>query len=153
MTLATAFRRIRGAASLAITWALSWGAVAGVLGGMVTTIVLRTRGLSVPWTSLIGAFAVAGAITGAASALGFAILVASTGRRRTLSEMSATRLGLGSTIPAIVIGLALFGPEPLLVASTAAFGFCAGAVTVRLARRADRAISAESESAELPAST
>ena len=137
MTPSILLRRLRGAASLALTWSLSWGAVAGIVGGASTSAILWASGYPAPVSELFGAFALAGALTGAVSALGFAVIGASAGRRLSLSELSGRRLGLWSALPALAVGTAIFGPgEPLIVLATGLFGFAAGAGTVGLARRA-----------------
>jgi hypothetical protein len=136
MSLSGTLVRIRGAVSLALTWAVTWGAAAGLVGGAITSAVLWTNGFSPPYPELVGAFALAGALSGAVSGLGFAVIVAGMGRRRTLAELSARRLGLLSALPALAIGAMLFGVnEPLFILGTGLFGFAAGTGTLTLARR------------------
>jgi hypothetical protein len=104
-------------------------------------------------TSLVSAFALAGALTGAVSGLGFALIVATSGRRRSLAELSPFRLGLWSALPAVGIGLALFGMDPFFVASAAVFSVGAGAATVGLARRAEALSLTSGERRGLPTAT
>ena len=130
------FRRLRGAASLIAVWSIGWGIVGSVTGGLLTTLLLWSQGINAPVIALFIAFGIAGAIAGAVSGAAFALAVTSAGRTESLAELSATRLGFWSALPAFGIGCLIFGAEPLLLLATGLLGLAAGAGTVTLARRA-----------------
>ncbi len=153
MKVSTRLRRVRGAVSLATTWAITWGAASGVRGGLGMAVVGRLYDHPVSWTTMAGAFALAGALAGAVSGLGFAVIVAATGRRRSLDLLSPVRLGLWSALPACAIGAALFGMDPYFVTATTLFGVGAGAATMKLARRGDELALESGEPAALPTGT
>jgi hypothetical protein len=85
------------------------------------------------------------------SGVGFAMIVAAIGRRRSLEHFSPLRLGLWSAIPACAVGAAIFGLDPLFLTATTLFTVTAGVATVKLARRGEPvALEATAREALLP---
>lgn len=138
MTLSTVLRRLRGTTSIAATWALGWGIAAGALGGIGMAVVGRLYSVPVELGTMIQAFAIAGTLAGAVSGIGFSAIVSTIGRRRSLDTLSPLRVGLGSALPAIAIGAAIVGWDPVFLTATTLFAAGAGAATISLARRDER---------------
>ena len=129
-------RRLRGALGLAVTWGITWAIAAGLIGGLLTSGVLLLRGHLPPVGLLIGAFALAGGISGFVSGAGFALLLTTSARRRTLDDLNPIQFGLLGAIPAAVFGWLLFRQAGLALVGTA-FGFVAATGSLVLARRAN----------------
>ena len=129
-------RRLRGALGLAATWAVTWAIAAGVIGGLATSAVLILRGHFPPVPMLMGAFALAGGISGFVSGAGFALLLTTSARRRTLDDLNPLHFGLLGAIPAAVFGWVLFRQAGLALVATG-FGFVAATGSLVLARRAN----------------
>ncbi len=87
---------------------------------------------------MMQAFAIAGALAGAVSGIGFSAIVATIGRRRSLETLSPLRVGLWSALPACAIGAAIFGLDPIFLTATTLFAVGAGAATISLARRGEQ---------------
>lgn len=131
------FRRLRGAAGLALAWAVSWGVTAVLIGAPVTYLVTRIVGYPARFLDLASAFALAGALTGAVSGLAFALLLWATNRNRVTGELPDVRFGALGALPALAIGILLFNEAGLIVA-TGLFGLAAGTGSLHLAHRAER---------------
>ena len=134
--LSPTLRRVRGAFSLALTWAVVWGIAAGISGGIVSSVILLLRGTVPPVGLLMAAFAVAGAISGFVSGAGFALLLTTSARRRTLDDLNPLQFGALGAIPAAVFGWLLFHQAGLAFLATS-FGFVAATGSLILARRAN----------------
>ena len=134
--LSPTLRRVRGAFGLALTWAVTWAVAAGITGGLVSSVLLLLRGRIAPVGMLIGAFALAGAISGFVSGAGFALLLTTSARRRTLDDLNPVQFGLLGAIPAAVFGWLLFHEAALAFIATG-FGFVAATGSLVLARRAN----------------
>lgn len=134
--LSPTLRRVRGAFGLALTWAVTWAVAAGITGGLVSSVLLLLRGRIPPVGMLIGAFALAGAISGFVSGAGFALLLTTSARRRTLDDLNPVQFGLLGAIPAAVFGWLLFHEAALAFIATG-FGFVAATGSLVLARRAN----------------
>ncbi len=129
-------RRLRGALGLALTWGVTWAIAAGLIGGLATSAVLMLRGHFPPVPLLMAAFALAGGISGFVSGAGFALLLTTSARRRTLEDINPLQFGLLGAIPAAVFGWILFRQAgPALVAT--GLGFVAATGSLVLARRAN----------------
>lgn len=133
--LSPTLRRVRGVFGLALTWAVTWAIAAGVTGGPLAAIALWLRGTPVPLPLLVGAFALAGAISGFVSGAGFAILLTTSARRHTLSDINPLQFGLLGAIPAAVFGVLVFRHAGLALLATG-FGYVAATGSLVLARRA-----------------
>jgi len=134
--LSPTLRRVRGAFGLALTWAVTWGVAAGLTGGILSSVVLLLRGTTPPVPLLIGAFALAGAISGFVSGAGFALLLTTSAHRRTLDQLNPLHFGALGAIPAAVFGWLLFRQlGPTFIATS--FGFVAATGSLILARRAN----------------
>ena len=129
-------RRIRGAVGLALTWGVTWAIAAAITGAPIATAVLWTRGYHAPFGLLIGAFALAGGISGFVSGAGFALLLTTSARRKTLDQLHPLKFGLLGALPAAVFGMLLFREAGLALLSTG-FGFVAATGSLILARRAN----------------
>lgn len=129
-------RRLRGALGLAITWGITWAIAAGLIGGLATSAVMILRGHFPPVPLLMAAFALAGGISGFVSGAGFALLLTTSARRRTLDDLNPLQFGLLGAIPAAVFGWILFRQAGLALVATG-FGFVAATGSLILARRAD----------------
>jgi hypothetical protein len=134
--LSPTLRRVRGALGLALTWAVTWAVAAGLAGGILSSIVLLLRGTIPPVGLLIAAFALAGAISGFVSGAGFALLLTTSARRRTLDDLNPLHFGALGAIPAAVFGWILFHQAGLTVIATGV-GFVAATGSLILARRAN----------------
>ena len=134
--LSPTLRRVRGALGLAFTWSLTWAVAAGISGGLLASLILLLRGTIPPVPLLVAAFAVAGAISGFVSGLGFAILLTTSARRRTLEELHPLHFGALGAIPAAVFGWLVFHEAGLAFIATG-FGFVAATGSLVLARRAN----------------
>jgi hypothetical protein len=128
-------RRLRGAFGLAITWAITWAIAVGVIGGLTTSLVILLRGHFPPVGGLMAAFALAGALSGFVSGAGFALLLTTSARRRTLDELNPLKFGALGAIPAAIFGLLLFREAGLAMVA-AGFGFVAATGSLIMARRA-----------------
>ncbi len=100
-------------------------------------VVDRLYSVPVPLLPMVQAFAIAGALAGAVSGIGFSAIVATLGRRRSLEALSPLRLGLLSAVPACAIGASIFGLDVVFLSATALFAIGAGATTMSLARRGE----------------
>ncbi|MFL5562829.1 MAG: hypothetical protein ACJ79K_15260 [Gemmatimonadaceae bacterium] len=129
-------RRIRGAFGLALTWGVIWAIAAAITGAPIATGVLWARGYHAPFGLLTIAFALAGGISGFVSGAGFALLLTTSARRKTLDELNPLKFGLLGALPAAVFGLLLFREAGLALVSTT-FGFVAATGSLILARRAN----------------
>lgn len=134
--LSPTLRRVRGALGLAFTWSLSWAIAAGISGGLLSSLILLLRGTIPPAGLLMAAFALAGAVSGFVSGLGFALLLTTSARRRTLEELNPLHFGALGAIPAAVFGWMLFHEAGLAFIATT-FGFVAATGSLVLARRAN----------------
>jgi hypothetical protein len=134
--LTPTLRRLRGTLGLALTWAVAWAVAAGLTGGFVSSVLLLLRGTFPPVGLLIGAFALAGAISGFVSGAGFALLLTTSARRRTLDELNPIHFGALGALPAAVFGWLLFHETGLALIATS-FGFVAATGSLILARRAN----------------
>src|SRR4051812_37719206 len=101
-------RRIRGVVGLALTWGVTWAIAAGIIGGPTSTAVLWARGYHAPLFALTAAFALAGGISGFVSGAGFALLLTTSARRRTLGDLNPLKFGLLGALPAAIFGWMLF---------------------------------------------
>lgn len=147
--LSPTLRRVRGVFGLALTWAVLWGIAAAVAGGILSSVVLLLRGTIPPVGLLMAAFAIAGAISGFVSGAGFALLLTTSARRRTLDDLHPLHFGALGAIPAAVFGWILFHQAGLAFIATS-FGFVAATGSLVLARRAnDREIDNPSRWARL----
>lgn len=129
-------RRLRGALGLAVTWGVTWAIAAGLIGGLATSAVLILSGHFPPVPLLIGAFGLAGGISGFVSGAGFALLLTTSARRRTLDDINPIQFGILGAIPAAVVGWLLFHQAGLALVATG-FGFVAATGSLVLARRAN----------------
>jgi len=134
--LSPTLRRVRGALGLALTWAVTWAVAAGITGGILSSVMLLLRGRIPPVGLLVGAFALAGAISGFVSGAGFALLLTTSARRRTLDDLNPVQFGMLGAIPAAVFGWVLFHEAALVFIATG-FGFVAATGSLILARRAN----------------
>lgn len=134
--LSPTLRRVRGTFGLALTWAVIWGIAAGISGGIVASVALLLRGRTPPVGLLMAAFALAGAISGFVSGAGFALLLTTSARRRTLDDINPIHFGALGAIPAAVFGWLVFHQAGLAFISTS-FGFIAATGSLILARRAN----------------
>lgn len=134
--LSPTLRRVRGAFGLALTWAVTWAIAAGLTGGPISAILLWIRGTHVPLPLLVGAFGLAGAISGFVSGAGFALLLTTSARRHTLGDINPLQFGLLGAIPAAVFGMVLFRHAGLALLATG-FGYVAATGSLVLARRAN----------------
>jgi hypothetical protein len=134
--LSPTLRRLRGALGLALTWAVLWGIAAGVTGGILSSVILLLRRTIPPVGLLVAAFALAGAISGFVSGAGFALLLTTSARRRTLDDIKPLHFGALGAIPAAVFGWLLFHQAGLTLIATS-FGFVAATGSLMLARRAN----------------
>ena len=134
--LSPTLRRVRGVFGLALTWAVLWGIAAAVAGGILSSVVLLLRGTIPPVGLLMAAFAIAGAISGFVSGAGFALLLTTSARRRTLDDLHPLHFGALGAIPAAVFGWILFHQAGLAFIATS-FGFVAATGSLVLARRAN----------------
>ena len=134
--LSPTLRRVRGALGLALTWSVIWGIAAGITGGILSSVVILLRGTIPPVGLLIAAFALAGAISGFVSGAGFALLLTTSARRRTLDDINPLHFGALGAIPAAVFGWILFHQAGLAFIATS-FGFVAATGSLVLARRAN----------------
>ena len=134
--LSPTLRRARGAFGLALTWAVTWAIAAGLTGGTVSAIMLWLRGSHVPFPLLVGAFGLAGAISGFVSGAGFALLLTTSARRHTLGDINPVQFGLLGAVPAAIFGWVLFRQAGLALIATG-FGFVAATGSLVLARRAN----------------
>ena len=134
--LSPTLRRVRGAFGLALTWAVTWGVAAGVTGGILSSVVLLLRRTIPPVGLLIAAFALAGAISGFVSGAGFALLLTTSARRRTLDDLNPLHFGALGALPAAVFGWLLFHQAALAFIATS-FGYVAATGSLILARRAN----------------
>ena len=134
--LSPTLRRLRGALGLALTWAVLWGIAAGLTGGIVSSVILLLRRTIPPVGLLMAAFALAGAISGFVSGAGFALLLTTSARRRTLGDLNPLHFGVLGAIPAAVFGWLLFHQAGLAFIATS-FGFVAATGSLILARRAN----------------
>jgi hypothetical protein len=148
--LSPTLRRLRGALGLALTWAVLWGIAAGFTGGIVSSVILLLRGTIPPVPLLMAAFALAGAISGFVSGAGFALLLTTSARRRTLDDLNPLHFGALGAIPAAVFGWLLFHQAGLAFIATS-FGFVAATGSLILARRAnDRELQSPARWGRLP---
>lgn len=134
--LSPTLRRLRGALGLALTWAVLWGIAAGLTGGIVSSVILLLRRTIPPVGLLMAAFALAGAISGFVSGAGFALLLTTSARRRTLGDLNPLHFGALGAISAAVFGWLLFRQAGLAFIATS-FGFVAATGSLILARRAN----------------
>jgi hypothetical protein len=146
-------RRVRGALGVATLWGVTWG----VAGSAFITWRLWTGFGSrrFPWHFLsrvavqsFVAFAVAGAIAGAA----FSLLLAGTERRRTVDSLSVPRAAVWGALAgvAMTLGIVVIGRPPLVAVGVlgslfATLGAVSAATTVSLARRAPALEASEPE--------
>jgi len=134
--LSPTLRRVRGVFGLALTWAVTWAIAAGLTGGPLSAIALWLRGARVPLALLIGAFGLAGAISGFVSGAGFALLLTTSARRHTLGDINPLQFGLLGAIPAAVFGVLVFRHAGFALLATG-FGYVAATGSLVLARRAN----------------
>jgi hypothetical protein len=129
-------RRLRGALGLAVTWGITWAVASGVIGGLASSLILILRGHFLPPViMLMGAFALAGGLSGFVSGAGFALLLTTSARRRTLEELNPFKFGVLGAIPAALVGVLVFHEAGLAIIATG-FGFVAATGSLILARRA-----------------
>ena len=134
--LSPTLRRVRGALGLAFTWAVLWAIAAGITGGIVSSLILLLRRTIPPVGLLMAAFALAGAISGFVSGAGFALLLTTSARRRTLDDINPLQFGALGALPAAVFGWLIFH-QPVLAFIATSFGFVAATGSLILARRAN----------------
>jgi hypothetical protein len=146
-------KRLRGAVGNAVVWGAGWAAL-----GFTTFAALKLAGIlpaSAPWLDAIvlaGKFGIIGGVTGAAFSLVIGLLY----RGRRLSEISAVRFGAGGGIMAALFVPAFFQAMNLLSGDgmvpmgqvlddsvwAVVFGGVAAGVSLKLAQRVDRMLSA-----------
>ena len=127
-------RRIRGAVSVALIWAVAWlpiGVLVAIWKGWLSTPFLAV------WTAL-----------GASAGAVFALLLATLERRRTLEDLSTRRLTIwgalgGAALPVVgsllidllVPNVSLAGDAPAVFGVMALLGAACAWATLRIARR------------------
>ena len=136
-------RRLRGALGTGLTWAVGWGVLGAVHGLLI--------GIIKPWqwefynpilTTALG-YGIAGLVAGT----GFAALLASLDRAKTLEGLSFRRLGVwgaagGALVPVLVhltrglTSSAGWGDVAVTALVTATMGGLSAAATLRVARTA-----------------
>ena len=129
------WRRLRGVAGTMLTWSVGGGLAGAVAGAGLWAAVLLPRDYHVPLRDLLFGMGLAGALAGAVSGFGFAVVLAVAERRRTFEELRAWRVGACGAAAALAMGW-LVSRDPGFAVACGTFGFGAAASSLAVARRA-----------------
>jgi hypothetical protein len=129
------WRRLRGIAGTMLTWSVGGGLLGAVAGAGLWVTVLLPRGHDVAIRDLLLGMGMAGALAGAVSGVGFALVLAVAERRRSFDELRAWRVGACGAAAALAMG-GLVSRSPGVAVACGTLGFGAAATSLAVARRA-----------------
>ncbi len=129
-------RRLRGIAGTMLTWSVGGGLAGMLLGAGISILVLLPRDdVPMQFAELVFGVGLAGALAGAVSGLGFALILAVAERRRRFEELRAWRVGACGAAAALAMGW-LISRNPAFAAVCGTMGFGAAVTSLTVARRA-----------------